>query len=144
MGVYPRPHLENTVGATWRGSEEWEEEEGDHAAPPSAHVLSLRVAWCSGVCPPPQPQGPSPRPFCPLGSVHPTKPAPLAWLGQPGWAMNSTWPFSFPNIKCLLSIRGVWGNGNYRIVECPWVKKYLECRNLAGPLIRAGIIPAVI
>lgn len=41
-------------------------------------------------------------------------------------------------------VRGVWGNGNYRIGECPWVKKYLECRNLAGPLIRAGIIPAVI
>lgn len=47
-------------------------------------------------------------------------------------AMNSTQSFSFPNLKCLLSIRGVWGNGNYRIGQCPWVKKYLECRNLQG------------
>lgn len=88
---------------------------------------------------------PENKPTSPLRPVHSTRPGPPGpSSGQPGWAMNSTQPFSFPNIKCLLSIRSVWGNGNYRIGECPWVKKYLECRNLAGPLIRAGIIPAII
>lgn len=93
---------------------------------------------------PPLPGGPPMPPAALLALPPHQAPAPGPTSGQPAWAMNSTRPFSFPNIKCLLSIRGVWGNGNYRIGECPWVKKYVECRNLAGPLIRAGVIPAVI
>jgi hypothetical protein len=60
--------------------------------------------------------------------------------------MNSTQPFYFANIKSVCLQSGP--SGEMDIIglesECPWVKKYLKCRNLAGPLIRAGIIPAVI